>query len=56
MQISPAGHYFASADCSADIVYTVELDSGERLTLSPREFEERMGWRNDPNKAQIALD
>ncbi len=55
MQISPAGHYFASADCSEDLVYVVELDSGERLTLSPRKFAERFGWRNDPNKARISL-
>jgi WD40 repeat protein len=56
MQISPEGHYMASADVKNDIVYVVELDSGERLTLRQDEFESRFQWKNDPDRARITVD
>jgi WD40 repeat protein len=54
IQISPDGHYFASDDVRDEIVYAVELDSGERLTLRADEFAKRFRWRNDPRKARVA--
>lgn len=55
MQFSPDGHYLASTDASESIVYCVETESGERLTLLPSEFESRFGWQNNPEKARIAF-
>ncbi len=46
----------ASADVSDETVYVAELESGERLTLRQVEFEERFGWKNDPEKAKNKLD
>lgn len=56
LQINPEGHYMASTDVSDEIVYVAELDSGERLTLSQQEFEDRFGWKNDPAKAKIEVE
>ena len=56
IQISPEGHFMASADVDDEIVYVGETLSGERFTLSREEFEMRFGWKNDPEKARISMD
>lgn len=56
MQISPEGHYLASADVADEIVYIAETQDGEKLTLTQDEFERRFGWKNDPSKARVRVD
>jgi hypothetical protein len=29
-------------------------ESGEQLTLTPEEFAQKYGWKNDPNRVIIA--
>lgn len=51
--VGPDGHYRGSEDVSTLIVYVAELENGATLTCSPAEFEERFGWKNDPEKARL---
>lgn len=49
--VSPEGHYAGSPDAQTDFVYIVQTDEGQQ-TLTPTEFAERYGWKNDPAKVQ----
>ena len=55
--LSPEGHYRIKAEYRGDIdefqrkvVYVFETDRGQK-TLSPAEFADRFGWKNDPSQA-----
>ncbi|HET6878633.1 MAG TPA: WD40 repeat domain-containing protein [Pirellulales bacterium] len=46
MSVSPHGHFHCSPRFESELVYVVETDAGQEI-LSPQEFAERYGWRND---------
>ena len=50
---SPDGHYRCTAGVVDELVYVVETDAGEQQTLTPAEFADRFGWKNDPSKATL---
>jgi WD40 repeat protein len=52
MAISPEGHYRGSPGVEHDIVYVVQTKDGQQ-TLTPKQFEENYGWKNDPSRVRI---
>jgi hypothetical protein len=36
-----------------EFVYVVQTDTGQE-TLTPEEFSNRYGWKNDPEKVRLA--
>ena len=52
MAISPEGHYRGSPGVESDIVYVVETKDGQQ-TLTPKQFEEKYGWKNDPTRVRL---
>ncbi|NQT40344.1 MAG: hypothetical protein HQ581_22815, partial [Planctomycetes bacterium] len=48
--ISPEGHFTGSPGVEKELVYVVQTEEGQE-TLSPEEFEQKYGWKNDPAKA-----
>ena len=54
--LSPDGHYKAFGTGAENLlVYLVETEAGERLTLSPRDFNAKYGWTNSPAKVKIDM-
>jgi len=49
--ISPEGHFSGSPDVALEFVCIVQTDEGQQ-TLTPAEFSQRYGWKNDPAKVQ----
>ena len=35
------------------LVYVVQLDDGEQITLSPEEFARKYGWKNKPERVRV---
>ena len=54
--ISPDGHFAGSPDVEQEFVYVVLTDQGEQLTLTPVEFAEKYGWKNDPAKVALTAE
>ncbi len=57
LAVSAAGHYRGTpsdAVVRRDIVYVVQTTDGQ-LTLTPDEFEQRFGWKNDPTQVERPL-
>jgi len=52
LHVGATGHYDASANVAPNVMYVVELDSGDQLNLTPAEFEKRFGWQNDPSRVR----
>ncbi len=50
--ISGDGHYRADGDLGDELLYVAVTDAGQE-TLSPAEFEQRFGWKNDPTKVNM---
>ena len=51
--LSADGHYRCENQKVEDeLVYVVQAEQGQE-TLTPREFAERFGWKNDPEKARL---
>jgi len=50
--ISPTGHYRGTPRVERELVYVVDTDEGQE-TLTPEEFSQKYGWKNDPTKASI---
>jgi WD40 repeat protein len=55
LSLSAAGHYRTSSIAARKIVYIVQTDSGQQLTLAPAEFEKQYGWKNDPGKVNLLM-
>lgn len=53
--VNPEGHYVATPEIEEDLVYVVQTDSGEQLTLAPADFAKKYGWKNDPQKVRLNL-
>jgi WD40 repeat protein len=55
--IGPDGHYRGSPQIDDHIVYVALHEDGSQVTYAPKEFREKFGWKNDPDKARfLALD
>jgi WD40 repeat protein len=52
LAVGPDGNYRAAPKLVRDVVYVVETDQGQ-VTLTPDEFEQHYGWRNDPDKVRL---
>jgi hypothetical protein len=50
--LSPEGHYVRSPGAEKELVYVVETDAGQE-TLTPDEFSNRYGWKNDPENVRL---
>ncbi len=55
LAVSPDGHYAGSPKIDQHLVYVVQTDAGQE-TLTPTQFAEKYGWRNDPAKVQLMPD
>ena len=51
--VGPDGHWRASADLAPHVGYQVETTDGKKEFLTPAEFENRYGWKNDPDQARL---
>jgi WD40 repeat protein len=51
--VGPTGHCRGSKGVAEHIVYVAQLDDGSNITLSPQEFTQRFGWKNNPEKATL---
>jgi len=52
--IGPEGHYRGSPRIEGDLVYVAQDEDGSQVTYTAKEFSEKFGWKNDPNKARFA--
>jgi WD40 repeat protein len=52
LTLTAEGHYRGSPGIERDIVYVVQTDAGQE-TLTPEEFSQRYGWKNDPEKVSL---
>ncbi len=53
MAVSPTGHLKTNdADLPNDLVYVVQTVAGQQ-TLTPAEFSQKYGWKNDPAKVKL---
>ena len=53
--VGPRGHYRASPETEAELVYVVQTGAGQQM-LSPEQFAEEHGWKNDPELVQSWSD
>jgi WD40 repeat protein len=51
--VSPDGHFRGSPDVQQEFVYVAVTEAGEQITLTPVEFAEKYGWKNDPAKVTM---
>jgi WD40 repeat protein/serine/threonine protein kinase len=51
--ISPDGHFRGTPGAEKELVYVVVTDTGQE-TLTPAEFAQKYGWKNDPEKVRLA--
>ena len=51
--LSPTGHWHGPEELAETLCYVAETEDGRRLLLTPDQFEEEFGWRNNP--AQVRL-
>ena len=49
--ISPEGHYRGSSGIEDHLVYIVQTETAQQ-TLTPEEFAEKHGWKNDPSSVR----
>ncbi len=49
LTVSPAGHYRGTEGVQPRLIYVVQTDRGQE-TLTPEEFSEKYGWKNEPSK------
>ena len=47
------GHYRGSLKIERDLRYVPQLADGSQVTLTPAEFAQRFGWKNDPEKVRL---
>jgi WD40 repeat protein len=53
LAITPEGHYTGNDKVDRSIVVVVQKEDGTQELLTPADFEEKHGWRNDPNKVHL---
>ena len=52
--ISPEGHWRGTPRADQFIVYVVKTAKGQEV-LTPKEFEDKYGWKNDPDKVRLTV-
>ena len=50
VSVTPTGHYLGPPGVEEHLTHIVHLDTGEQLTLTPAEYTQRFGWKNEPTK------
>ena len=50
--LSPDGHFRGSPLLERHLVYVAQTDAGQQI-CTPQDFEQRFGWRNDPEKVRL---
>ncbi len=56
LYVSPSGHYHTSQDARKALVHVVLTESGEQQLLTPDEFEQQYGWKNDPAQVRPLVE
>jgi len=51
--VGPEGHYNGPKSIEDHLIYVAQTDTGEQVTLSPTDFAQRYGWKNDPAQARL---
>ncbi len=51
--LSPDGHFAGTPQIERQLVIVVLTDDGRQEMLTPAEFEQKYGWKNDPDKARL---
>jgi WD40 repeat protein/serine/threonine protein kinase/DNA-directed RNA polymerase subunit RPC12/RpoP len=51
--VSPEGHYDGPPDIERELVYVVQSENGQK-TLTPQQFAEKYGWKNNPQRVRTA--
>jgi WD40 repeat protein len=52
LAVSPDGHYRGPRRIERELVYVVQTDQGQD-TLTPEEFAQKYGWKNDPDRVRL---
>ena len=50
--VSADGHYRGPPQVEEEPVYVVQTDKGQH-TLTPEEFAQKYGWKNDPERVRL---
>jgi WD40 repeat protein/serine/threonine protein kinase len=53
LTITPDGHYTGNDQVERGIVMVVQKDDGTQEVLEPADFEQKYGFKNDPNKVHL---
>jgi WD40 repeat protein len=53
LTLTPDGHYTGDDQVERGIVMVVQKDDGTQELLEPADFEEKYGWKNEPNKVHL---
>lgn len=53
LTITPDGHYTGNEMVERGLVVVVQKDDGTQELLEPADFEQKYGWKNDPNKVHL---
>ncbi len=56
LAIGPDGHYRGGARVEHAVRMVVQKPDGTSETLTPREFEQKYGFKNDPDKVRLTDD
>src|SRR4029079_5274499 len=48
--IGEDGNYLADADAEAELLFVTQPEQGPAALLSPREFADTYGWKNEPSR------
>lgn len=49
------GHFKTFGAADGLLVYIAETEAGDMVALSPKDFEAKYGWRNNPAKVKVAM-
>ena len=53
MTITPDGHYTGNEQVERGIVMVVQKDDGTQEMLEPADFEQKYGFKNEPDKVHL---
>jgi WD40 repeat protein len=52
LTLAGSGHYHSSPGVERQLIYVVQTEAGQEI-LTPDEFSEKYGWKNDPEKVTL---
>jgi WD40 repeat protein len=53
LTITPDGHYTGNEQVERGLVMVVQKDDGTQELLEPADFEQKYGWKNEPDKVHL---